>query len=59
MMETMREVLAKLAIAKKLTAEVKDVVALVEGRDSCFCMLVSLADNALGSAMNSMGELKC
>lgn len=59
MTEAMKKAQAMLAIAKKLAAEVKEVVALEEGQDSCLCMLVALADNALGSAINSMGEFKC
>lgn len=59
MTEAMKEAQARLAIAKKLAAEVKEVVAQEEGQESCLCMLVALADSALGSAINSMEELKC
>jgi hypothetical protein len=59
MTEAMKEAQAKLAIALKLAVEVKEVVALGEGQDSCVCLLVSLAADALGSSINAMGEVKC
>jgi hypothetical protein len=59
MTEAMKEAQAKLVIALKLAAEVKEVVVLGEGQDSCVCLLVSLATAALGSSINAMGEVKC
>jgi len=59
MTEAMKEAQAKLAIALKLAAEAKEVVARGEGQDSCVCLLVSLATDALGSSINAMGEVKC